>query len=123
MTTSRPGPFVHLATVADPAAADLYAAMLRSAGIEARLHGESLGPYRLTVGEMAATEVWVPETQLADARAVIDEGEAPGSAYARDEVEAGPAEPEPPSALGRWWGLVALGLLALLAWRLASRLL
>ncbi|MBN2114353.1 MAG: DUF2007 domain-containing protein [Acidimicrobiia bacterium] len=123
MSASPLGPFVRLVTVADPAAADLWAAMLRSAGIEARLHGESLGPYRLTVGEMATTEVWVPEAQFDDARAVIEPGEAPAFPDATEEVQPGPAEPEEANALGRWWGLVALGLLALLAWRLLSRLL
>lgn len=35
------------------------------------MHGEGLGPYRMTVGEMAVTEVWVPEPDLEDAREVL----------------------------------------------------
>lgn len=68
-----------LATLADPAAADLCAALLRSAGIDSRLRGESLGPYRLTVGSMAATQVWVRAADLQDARDVIDEPGLPGA--------------------------------------------
>jgi len=77
MTSPVPGPFVLLATLADPAAAELCAALLRSAGIDSRLRGESLGPYRLTVGSMAATQVWVPASELQDARDVIEDSGLP----------------------------------------------
>ena len=124
MTSRAPAPFVRLTTLADPAAADLCAALLRSVGIESRLRGESLGPYRLTIGEMAATEVWVPVAQLDDARDLLEEAEVPG------EIDTGPRRgAEPGSAagtgtgVGAWWAAVALGMLALLAWRLLSRLL
>lgn len=73
MTSPAPGPFVILTTLADPAAAELCAALLRSAGIDSQLRGESLGPYRLTVGSMAATQVWVPASDLQDARDVIED--------------------------------------------------
>jgi len=124
MTSRAPAPFVRLATLADPAAADLCAALLRSVGIESRLRGESLGPYRLTIGEMATTEVWVLQSQLDDARTLLDEAEVPG------EIDTGArSRGEPVSAAGAgagrrgWWAVVALGMLALLAWRLLSRLL
>jgi hypothetical protein len=64
-------------TLADAAAAELCAALLRSAGIDSRLRGESLGPYRLTIGSMAATQVWVPASDLADARDVIEDSGLP----------------------------------------------
>jgi hypothetical protein len=73
MTSPVPGPFVLLTTLADPAAAELCAALLRSAGIESRLRGESLGPYRLTIGNMAATQVWVPAAEAEDAQDVIED--------------------------------------------------
>jgi hypothetical protein len=73
MTSSAAGPFVLLTTLADPSAAELCAALLRSAGIDSQLRGESLGPYRLTVGSMAATQVWVPASELEDARDVIED--------------------------------------------------
>lgn len=63
--------FVSVVRLGDPAAAQLAVAMLRSAGIPARASGESLGPYRLTVGDLAVTEVWVPEPDLEDAREVL----------------------------------------------------
>lgn len=77
VTAPAPGPFVLLTTLADPTAAELCAALLRSAGIESRLRGESLGPYRLTIGSMAATQVWVPASELADAQEVIEESGLP----------------------------------------------
>jgi len=67
--------FVKLATVGDVASARLCAALLSSAGIESRVHGESLGPYPMTVGEMALTEIWVLEDDLPDAREVMLEAE------------------------------------------------
>jgi hypothetical protein len=68
----RAAPYVALAKVGDPAAANLAVALLMSAGIPARIHGEALGPYRLTIGGMAVTEVWVPEPDVDDAREVLD---------------------------------------------------
>lgn len=67
--------FVSVAKVGDPSVAHLAVALLRSAGIAARAHGEALGPYRLTVGEMAVTEIWVPEPDLDDAREVLEGSE------------------------------------------------
>lgn len=64
-------PFVHLADVGDLAAARVCAALLGSEGIEARLHGEALGPYPVTVGRMAITQIWVPERDLELAREVM----------------------------------------------------
>ncbi|MFH1330308.1 MAG: DUF2007 domain-containing protein [Actinomycetota bacterium] len=123
MTSRAPAPFVRLATLPDPAAADLCAALLRSAGIESRLRGESLGPYRLTIGEMAATEVWVPAAQLDDARSLLEEATVPGEV---DTAPRGGAEPAGAAGSGAgmrtWWAAVALGMLAVLVWRLLSRL-
>jgi hypothetical protein len=67
--------FVKLATVGDVASARLAAALLSSAGIESRVHGESLGPYPMTIGEMALTEIWVLEDDLPEAREVMLEAE------------------------------------------------
>ncbi len=118
MSSGSPVPFARLATLPDSAAADLCAALLRSAGISSRLKGESLGPYRLTIGQMAATEVWVPEAQLEDARASLEEADVPGGF----EMAAGPAVPESPaSGWQRWWPVAALALLALVAWGLLER--
>ena len=60
-----------LAVVGDVMAARILVARLDAEGIEARLPGEGLGPYRLTVGELAAVEIWVAEEQVAAAREVM----------------------------------------------------
>ena len=62
---------VLLTEVGDPNAAALLAARLRSEGIEATVTGEAEGPYRVTVGAMAVTEVWVERDDLEDARLVV----------------------------------------------------
>jgi len=49
--------------------------VLGSEGIEARVHGESLGPYPVTVGRMAVTQIWVPESTLERARELMLEAE------------------------------------------------
>ena len=79
--------FVKLATLGDVASARLCAALLSSAGIESRLHGESLGPYPMTVGEMALTEIWVLAEDLPEARELMLEAEI-------DSVLAPPASDE-----------------------------
>lgn len=63
--------FIRLATVSDLVTARVLAARLESEGIEVRLHGESLGPYRLTVGHWALTELWVPSDRLDEAQRVM----------------------------------------------------
>jgi hypothetical protein len=70
MLEPSPG-FVLLSTVSDLASARVLAARLESEGIEVRLHGESLGPYRLTVGDWALTELWVAGDRLDEARGVM----------------------------------------------------
>jgi len=64
-------PFVSAAKIGDPATAHLAVALLHSAGIPARIRGEALGPYRVTVGEMAVIEIFVPEPDLDDAREIL----------------------------------------------------
>ncbi len=67
--------YVNVASVGDPAAARVCAALLESSGIPVRLHGEALGPYALTVGDMAVTALWVPQSMVEDAVAVITAAE------------------------------------------------
>lgn len=121
MPPARPDPFVLLGTAADPAAADLCASLLRSAGIDSRLRGESLGPYRLTIGDMALTQVWVPLSRLEDARSLVFESEVPGL---EPPPTAGP--PRPASGRGPSWSPLALAagaaLLALTLWLVLARL-
>jgi hypothetical protein len=84
--------FVRMATLGDVAAARIVAARLESEGIEVRLHSESLGPYPMTVGRWAETELWVPESRLAEAEALMLEAEIDDVLGAVDE---GPAPPFP----------------------------
>ncbi len=120
MPPADPEPFVLLATLGDPAAAELCAALLRSEGIDSRLRGESLGPYRLTIGDMAATQVWVPVTRLDDARSLVLQ-ENLGDIELAQRGEPAPA----PAAAGP--GLVALVLgavvVGLALWLLLTQLL
>jgi hypothetical protein len=67
--------FVHLADVGDLVSARVCVAVLGSDGIEARLHGESLGPYPVTVGRMAVTQIWVPESAVERAKELMLEAE------------------------------------------------
>jgi hypothetical protein len=83
---------VLLARVSDPATAQVLAARLQSEGIEVRMRGEWMGPYRLTVGAMAETELWVPEADLDTARLITVAAEI-------DEAMEG-AQGELPSAPG-----------------------
>ena len=66
-----PGRMVSLARFGDEASARIAAALLESSGIATRLHGESLGPYKMTVGGMAVTEVWVEESDMEDAIEIL----------------------------------------------------
>lgn len=62
---------VLLARVSDPATAQVLAARLQSEGIEVQMRGEWMGPYPLTVGAMAETELWVPEADIEISRMVM----------------------------------------------------
>jgi hypothetical protein len=115
-----PDPFVLLATASEPAVADVCAALLRSADIEAHLRGESLGPYRLTIGDMATTQIWVRLSRLEEARALVFEGDVRGL------EPPGARQPPNPSPPGARWSpqAVLLGalLLAAVLWLVLSRL-
>jgi hypothetical protein len=107
--------FLHLATVGDLALARICAARLEAEGIEVRLRGESLGPYPVTVGQLAATEIWVPAGRLEEAGSVMLEAEVDLHLGA---VEAeGPTGAEPVSRLVALAAAVALMLAVLTALR------
>ena len=67
--------FVPFADVGDLATARVAAAVLADAGIEARVHDESLGPYPVTIGRMAITQLWVRPADHDEARVVMLEAE------------------------------------------------
>jgi hypothetical protein len=60
-----------LATFVDLSSAQLFVARLEAAGIRAHLRGEALGPYRLSFGAMAATQVWVARKDMVRARELL----------------------------------------------------
>ncbi|MCJ7725789.1 MAG: DUF2007 domain-containing protein [Acidimicrobiia bacterium] len=102
MTESRPA-FVRLAVVADLMTARMAVARLESEGIEARVLGDGLSPYRLTVGDLATTEVWVAEDRLAEAAEIMLVSEIDGLPDPDRETEA-----------SSHTGLIVLAALALL---------
>jgi hypothetical protein len=113
-TTEGPrGRFVCVAKVGDPTTAQILAARLESEGIEARVHGEALGPYRLTVGEMAVSEVWVTEDRLDEARTVVLDSEV-SAALAPAETDDIPDWPIEARVLAI---VVAVFMVAVIAWR------
>jgi hypothetical protein len=68
--------FVPLTRVSEPFLAGILAARLRSEGIDVRLHSEAFGPYPVTVGEMAQTEIWVLDDRVDEASRILIEVEA-----------------------------------------------
>ncbi len=120
MPQADPEPFVLLATLGDPAAAELCAAVLRSGGIDSRLRGESLGPYRLTIGDMAATQVWVPISRLDDARSLVLQENLGDIELAEREGPAPAPAPAGPGLVALVVGAVVVGLAI---WLLLTQLL
>jgi hypothetical protein len=76
MLDSRGLGFTLLTKVGDLASANIMAARLRAEGIEARVHSPSLGPYPVTVGDLALSEIWVLEDRLGDASQILLDIEA-----------------------------------------------
>lgn len=105
----RDEPFVHLADIGDLVSARVCAALLGSEGIETRLHGEALGPYPVTVGRMAITQLWVPQSEVDRAAEIMLEAEI--DHVLGPEVRSG-AVADPGALPMR---LVALGVVAVLA--------
>ncbi len=74
-TVPEPGRFVKVATVGDISAGNVLAARLRSEGIEVRVHSPALGPYPVTVGNMAETELWVLSDRVDEAASILLDAE------------------------------------------------
>ncbi len=64
---------VCLATIPDVHIATVAAARLQSEGIESRLHGEPLGPFPVSVGRLAETQLWVLADQRDAAAEVLED--------------------------------------------------
>jgi hypothetical protein len=62
-----------VATVADLNEANVAAARLHSEGFEARVHGEATGPFPVTIGRLAETQIWVRADDAHDAALVLED--------------------------------------------------
>ena len=78
------GRFIKVATIGDITAGNVLAARLRSEGIEVRVHSPALGPYPMTVGELAQTELWVLSDRAEDAASVLLDAEVKNAIGASD---------------------------------------
>ncbi|MBT8211888.1 MAG: DUF2007 domain-containing protein [Acidimicrobiia bacterium] len=81
----HPAHFVRLASIGSLPAAEILAARLRSEGIEVRVHSQAFGPYPVTVGQMAETELWVLDDRLDDASEILLDAEV-NEVLERDET-------------------------------------
>ena len=79
--------FMRIATVGDLVEGRVLAALLETEGIEVRLHSQAFGPYPMTVGQMAETEIWVLSDRIDEASAILLDAEV-NTALA--PVESGP---------------------------------
>lgn len=95
-----------LTKVSDPNLAHLLGAKLADEGIECRLRGEALGPYRLNVGAMAVTEIWIPEHSLEEARLVMLAAETDAAVNPVEPAGRGPSAD--PVRSWVWWIVAAL---------------
>ncbi len=93
--------YVPLTTVGDVATAHVLKARLEAEGIPVRIHGFSLGPYPMTVGELAETELWVLSDRVEQTSEILLDAEV------NDAL--GPVErpPTPEASAGMGWKLVA----------------
>ena len=67
--------FVHVATVGDLVEGRVLAARLDAEGIEVRVHSPALGPYPVTVGQMAETQIWVLSDRVQEASEILLDAE------------------------------------------------
>lgn len=65
--------YVCLAKIPDVNAARVAAARLESEGIPSRMHGEALGPFPVTIGHLAETQLWVVDSQREPAAEILAE--------------------------------------------------
>lgn len=62
-----------VATVADLNLANVAAARLQSEGFDVRIHGEATGPFPVTIGRLAETQLWVRADNTSEAVQVLEE--------------------------------------------------
>ena len=77
----EPARFVPLTKVGDMTAARILAARLQAEGIEVRVHSQAFGPYPVTVGQMAETELWVLSDRVEEASRILLDAEINDAIY------------------------------------------
>jgi hypothetical protein len=102
--------YVLLAKVSDPNEAMLLRARLDSEGISAHVRGEALGPYRLNIGSMAITEIWIPPERIEEARLILLAADV--DAIVADVEPLGPGPSANPIRSWFWWVVAAVLVLA-----------
>ena len=65
--------YVCVAKVPDVNEARVIAARLETEGVNTRLHGEPMGPFPMTIGRLAETELWVKAEHRPTAAIVLDD--------------------------------------------------
>ena len=122
-------PLVTLTRVGDLTSAHLLAARLQTEGVDARIRGEALGPYPVTVGRMAVTEILVPADAFDDATKLLAELEAiTGSTMDVEQEDsdgavdlAGAAESDADASLV-WWIVAVVLVVVLISVRFSAYL-
>lgn len=99
----EPARFVELTKVGDITAARVLAARLQAEGIEVRIHSQAFGPYPVTVGQMAESELWVMSDRVEEASRILLDAEVNDVIYT--------ADPTTPERVGMpmQFRLIALG--------------
>ena len=113
MTDAVGARFIRLAKVANLPTAHVLAARLDAEGIEVRVHGESQGPYPMTVGEFAQAELWVLSDRVDEARTILLDAEV-NDALAPVDVEGDPGDAGADGIDLRWVAVVVLVILVAL---------
>ena len=80
----EPGRFVKVATVGDITSGNVLAARLRAEGLEVRVHSAAFGPYPVTVGGMAETEIWVMSDRVEEASSILLDAEVSDALFDAD---------------------------------------
>ncbi len=75
MDPMDPARYVCLTKLGSVATANLMAARLQAEGIDVRVHSAALGPWPVTVGNMAETELWVLSDRVAEASQILMDAE------------------------------------------------
>lgn len=122
-------PLVTLTRVGDLNSAHLLAARLQAEGVAARVRGEPLGPYPVTVGRMAVTEILVPADVFDDATKLLAELAAATGSTVDVELEDNDAAVESTGAEESdadtslvWWFVAVILVVVLISVRFSAYL-